>query len=176
MQMCNNRPPLQIKNKDKWIGKERVRWAKQFNIPFAEKNPEPFPQLTLGAMRALCAVALMYPNDQAILSNCFAALYQAFWVERQTISQPEVYGKVFENVFGEQKGKEVMAKSQSKEAKDLLKANTDLAFEEGAFGLPYFVATNTKGEKEGFWGFDHIGQVIDHLGIQRTLQDFKSML
>lgn len=29
------------------------------------------------------------------------------------------------------------------------------------------VATNSKGEKEGFWGFDHIGQVCDHLELER---------
>ena len=29
------------------------------------------------------------------------------------------------------------------------------------------LATNEKGEKEGFWGFDHLGQVCDHLGLER---------
>ena len=30
-----------------------------------------------------------------------------------------------------------------------------------------FVATNTRGETETYWGFDHIGQVIDHLGLEK---------
>ena len=38
-------------------------------------------------------------------------------------------------------------------------------------------ATNSKGEKEGFWGFDHIGQMIDHLGLERPQTDgWKAML
>ena len=48
-----------------------------------------------------------------------------------------------------------------------MQRNTDRALEEGAFGLPWFVATNAKGETEGFWGFDHLGLVIEHLGLER---------
>lgn len=39
-----------------------------------------------------------------------------------------------------------------KEGKEILGKNTDAAFADGAFGLPWFVATNSKGEKETFWG------------------------
>ena len=45
---------------------------------------------------------------------------------------------------------------------------------DGAFGLPWFVATNPKGETEGYWGFDHIGQVADHLGLERPKAGKKS--
>lgn len=27
--------------------------------------------------------------------------------------------------------------------------------------------TNSKGEKEGFWGFDHLGQVVEFLGLEK---------
>ncbi len=30
-------------------------------------------------------------------------------------------------------------------------------------------ATNAAGEKECFWGFDHIAQVTDHLGLKRPV-------
>ena len=41
-----------------------------------------------------------------------------------------------------------------------------------------FTATNSKGEKESFWGFDHLGQVMDHLGLERPRNNrgWKSML
>lgn len=29
------------------------------------------------------------------------------------------------------------------------------------------IATNAKGETEGFWGVDHMGQLCDHLGLER---------
>ena len=30
-------------------------------------------------------------------------------------------------------------------------------------------AENVKGEKECFWGFDHLGQVLQHLGLDRPM-------
>ena len=56
----------------------------------------------------------------------------------------------------------------------MLSANTDQAVTDGAFGLPWFVATNAKGETEGYWGFDHIGQVADHLGLERPKSNSRS--
>lgn len=173
MKACNNRPPIEIKNKDRWIMIEKARWAKSFKIPMAEKAPEPFPQLTLLAQRALCAVKLLRPEK---LDACFAELYRTFWVERQPISKPEVFGPAFQRVLGEAETKAILEKAGSTEAKKLLSDNTDFAFNEGAFGLPWFIATNAKGEKEGFWGFDHLGQVVDHLGLERKGQEFRAML
>lgn len=60
-----------------------------------------------------------------------------------------------------------MGKMGSAEVKGRLQENTDLAIKEGAFGLPWFVATNAQGQTERFWGFDHLGQVIEHLGLER---------
>ena len=50
-------------------------------------------------------------------------------------------------------------------AKELLRANTEKALASGAFGLPWFQAINRDGISETYWGFDHLGQVIDHLGL-----------
>lgn len=81
------------------------------------------------------------------------------------------------------------AQSTSDEAKKLLSANTNKALEEGAFGLPWFVgmhsssdrplpsrlslltvaATNADGKKECYWGFDHFGMVVEHLGLERPM-------
>lgn len=52
--------------------------------------------------------------------------------------------------------------------KALLLKNGDDALGEGAFGLPWWVATNEDGAKESFWGFDHTKQVIRHLGLDKT--------
>ena len=54
-----------------------------------------------------------------------------------------------------------------KQGKELLGKNTEQAFADGAFGLPYFVAENSKGQKETFWGVDHLGTVVQHLGIEK---------
>lgn len=54
-----------------------------------------------------------------------------------------------------------------KEGKELLGKNTDRALADGAFGLPWFVATNAEGKTETFWGVDHLGQVTAHLGLEK---------
>lgn len=54
-----------------------------------------------------------------------------------------------------------------KEGKEALAQNTDKALADGAFGLPWIVATNSKGESEDFWGVDHLGQLCDFLGIEK---------
>jgi 2-hydroxychromene-2-carboxylate isomerase len=71
-------PDGQHTDKDKWINIERQRWSKLFSIPIADKAPDPFPQSTLGAQRALVAMTL----DDSLkgkLSNALDDLYKAFW-------------------------------------------------------------------------------------------------
>ncbi len=108
-----------------------------------DDTPKPFPQPTLNTQRALCAIEISHPEK---LSDCFAALYQAFWVEGKTIGKPEVFGPVLNAVLGETDTKTILEKVGSPEAKKRLSENSDLAMAEGAFGLPWFVATNSKGE------------------------------
>ncbi len=120
-----------------------------------ESTPDPFPQPTLNTQRALCAIEASHPDK---LTDCFAALYQAFWVEGQTIGKPEVISPVLAKVLGEENTKSVMEKMSSPEAKKALSQNSEEAFNDGAFGLPWFVATNSAGEKESFWGVDHLGK------------------
>lgn len=60
----------------------------------------------------------------------------------------------------------VLAEATTK-GKATLTKNTDHAFAAGAFGLPWMVCTNTKGETEGFWGVDHFGQVAQFLDLPK---------
>ena len=127
--------------------------------------PQPFPQSTLTTQRALCAIEASHPQH---LPEAFAALYHAFWVEGKIIGQPENIADALRPVLGEEKTKAMMGKLGDKEIKARLTRNTEIAVEEeGCFGLPWFVATNSQGEKEGFWGVDHMGQVLEFLGLDR---------
>lgn len=164
MKATGNRPPLQIKNKGEWVGKERLRWAKSFNVPMAEGIPPGFPANTIKVQRALTVVALRHPES---LADTLAAIYHASFAEQKEVHTPESLMPIFEKIFGEEGTKEILAKSTTDEAKELLTAKTEEALAEGSFGLPWYVATNAKGEKECYWGFDHIAQVADHLGLER---------
>lgn len=59
--------------------------------------------------------------------------------------------------------------SETDKAKQDLNANNEFALKEGAFGLPWFIALNSLGEKDVFWGFDHIGMVAEFLGLRNLV-------
>lgn len=182
-------------DKDKWINVERLRWAKAFSIPIAAETPDGFPPSTLACQRALTALTISPHKTK--LTSALDAVYATFWIDRKPIQNPEIFITALAKVVGERDAKELFEKGSSPEVKKRLAEATEEAFRDGAFGLPWFVgelifffcipamlvradegtATNAKGEKEGFWGFDHLGQVCDHLGLERPVSGgWKSLL
>ncbi|EKD12264.1 uncharacterized protein L3040_000266 [Drepanopeziza brunnea f. sp. 'multigermtubi'] len=168
MKACNNVPPISIKNKDAWINVERKRWARLFNVPMADEAPEGFPHLTLTIMRALCALIILHPGDegQDVLAKALEALCRAYWVDKRKTFERDVLVEVLAETFGGEEAEKVMA-TAGQEGKALLAKNSEQAVTEGAFGLPYFVATNSQGETDRFWGVDHMGLLTMHLGLKK---------
>ncbi|KAL2857168.1 thioredoxin-like protein [Aspergillus pseudoustus] len=168
MSSCGNTPPIRIKNKDKWINVERLRWARYFSVPMAEKTPEGFPQLTLGVQRALTAISQKAPDQLAPVTE---AIWKEFWVKGDgKASQPEGFIPILEKILGEAETKAIVEAANGPEIKARLSANTQQAYDSGAFGLPWFECTNSEGKTEGFWGIDHLGQVADFLGLDRSVE------
>lgn len=125
--------------------------------------PAGFPPPTLHVERVLAALQLSAPSS---LPLAFDALYHCFWVEgNPDIGKPETFGPVLEKALGTEMAERVMEEGRGEEVKKKLVENTDRAFESGAFGLPWFECVNREGEREGFWGFDHLGQVVRFLGL-----------
>lgn len=137
--------------------------------------PSPFPQLTVHAMRVVCAVQSLHPEK---FDDYIHALFRAFWVDLKPISKPEVFGGVLAEVLGDKaEAERVMQHSTTADVKAILKKNSDAAFESGAFGLPWIIGENAKGEKRGFWGISHLGMLVEFLGLDQSLDsNFKSML
>lgn len=95
-------------------------------------------------------------------------LWENFWVHYNEPMKPENLSAIVRTIVGsEEVAKKVLESTKSEEVKKRLSENTDRAFKKGAFGLPWFEATNAKCETEGFWGVDHMGQMCDHLGLER---------
>ncbi|CEN61832.1 hypothetical protein ASPCAL08480 [Aspergillus calidoustus] len=165
---CGNIPPIKIKNKAEWIEIERRRWAHYFSVPMSEQKPEGFPHLTLGVQRALVAVSQRAPEK---LAPATEAIWKEYWVKGNgKATQREGFIPILEGVLGEAETKAVVEAASGAEVKARLSANTQQAFDSGAFGLPWFECTNSKGETEGFWGIDHLGQVADFLGLDRSVE------
>ncbi|KAI0106956.1 hypothetical protein GGR51DRAFT_516888 [Nemania sp. FL0031] len=126
------------------------------------ENPPNFPPNTLQVMRAVCGVA----DDQAKLCALLERLYHEFWVNHVQVAQPDAFVPIFKQVLGVETAERVLAEAATK-GKATLTKNTDYAFSTGAFGLPWMVCTNAKGETEGFWGIDHFGHVSQFLDLPK---------
>ncbi|KAJ4380012.1 hypothetical protein N0V86_004319 [Didymella sp. IMI 355093] len=165
MKTCGNTAPIAIKNKDKWINLERKRWAEYFNIPISKGSPPGFPINTLPIQRALASLSVSHPQS---VESAISLFYENTWVQWGEPLKPENLQAILRTVVGsDEEAKKVLEKTKTDEVKTVLSQNTEKAFADGAFGLPYFVATNSKGETEGFWGVDHMGQLTDFLGLER---------
>lgn len=141
----------------------------------ATEMPEGFPPNTLPVQRALCTVQAEHPEK---LPEAAAALYQTFWVEGKQIGELEVVKAGLAKVFGEGKAAEIVATVTKPEVKKHLNQNTEAALERGAFGLPYFVATDAEGREDVFFGFDRLAMVVRHLGLKEEGGEngFKALL
>ncbi|KAF3766527.1 HCCA isomerase/glutathione S-transferase kappa [Cryphonectria parasitica EP155] len=171
MKMAGNTAPIFIKNKDKYTNQERVRWARYFNVPIVPEVPTGFPYRTLSVQRALCAIAHLTgeaqtsPTAQRAIIPAIDALYEAYWAQGRNVAEEDVLRDVISGLAGTDVAK--VLEVAGGEGKAMLTANTALAFGDGAFGLPWIVCENEKGEKEGFWGVDHLGCVLDFLGLEK---------
>lgn len=186
---ANQRPPGPFTDKDKWINTERLRWATYFSVPMVQEVPKGFPHLTLSVMRAICALVvhqtaepqpqMASPAVQKILIAALDAFYDAYWLQGRVVTEKDVLGDVLgkiltaEGVAGQQVAAQVdkVLALAATEGKQILQANTDKAYAEGAFGLPWMVCESDEGgqgkRKEGFWGVDHLGMVVDFLGLEK---------
>ncbi|KAG6357785.1 hypothetical protein INS49_013664 [Diaporthe citri] len=162
--------------KDKWINNERLRWAKYFNVPVVTDVPEGFPANTLQLMRTVCALGHLASPDQPQPSVAsqpaqeatirgLDALFEAYWVKSRDVTDKNVVADVLTRAGW--KDLASVSEVAGGDAKRTLMENTDRAFADGAFGLPWFVCENDRGESEGFWGVDHLGAMLGFLGLER---------
>lgn len=178
-------PPPPKTDKDKWILAERARWSRYFNVPTVSHPPK-FPAMTLTVMRVICALAHLTgaPQTSAAAQRAITAavdaFYEAHWGQARDVTDKDVIADVLGKTLplllpasgggGNTSKEEAVARVlgvAGTEGKRILLENTDEAFRQGAFGLPWMVCENDRGEKEGFWGVDHMGVMLDFLGIQK---------
>jgi 2-hydroxychromene-2-carboxylate isomerase len=132
------------------------RWARLLGVPL--DYPPEHPIRTVLALRALLAAG---HDDGAAWGPLSHAFYRAYWAERRDISNADVVGKILaENGFDPVA---VLAKADSDEIKEQLRANTSAAEAAGAFGVPTFVVQSGD-ESRLYWGQDRLRMVERALG------------
>lgn len=150
MEASGNRPPATVPNKGKWMMGDLARWAALYGLEY--RRNDKFPQMTLHHMRG--ALALM-GTDQ--FRPMIDRLYRALHVENQVIDDPANMAKLLGEVGIDPQ--EFMAKISDPAIKDQLKANTQSAFDRGAFGAPTFFIGDTM-----HFGQDRLWMVAEDLG------------
>lgn len=127
----------QLVDKDKWINNERIRWKEQFNIPISDTPPPGFPINTLPIQRALVSLSQSHPQA---LEPAIALFWEKFWGHWSEPTKPENLLAILSTVVGSnEEAQKIVERTKSDEVKKALSANTDRAFKDGAFGLPWFV-------------------------------------
>lgn len=138
-------------------------------------------------MRSICAVGQLASTDQSqppvssepaqqATVRVLDALFEAYWIKSRDITDKNVVADVLTSAGCEDLAR--VSEVAAGDAKKILMENTDRAFADGAFGLPWFVCENDRGEKEGFWGVDHLGAMLDFLRLEKPAgrDGWKAML
>ncbi|KGO70278.1 Major facilitator superfamily domain, general substrate transporter [Penicillium italicum] len=166
-QSCQNTPPIAVKNKFQWINRERIYWARRFQVPMSEAIPKGFPAPTSEVQLALGLVATQFPNTLVPIVD---KLYRGFWEDGNSdVLTQSGFAAIFESELGAENAKQILDESKGTEAKAILDGNTQQVFTSGAFGLPWFDCIDAQGTKESFWGIDHLGRLVDFLQLDPSL-------
>ncbi|MEW5741598.1 MAG: 2-hydroxychromene-2-carboxylate isomerase [Myxococcota bacterium] len=130
MKATGNRAPIDVPAKGMWMFKDLQDWAKYLGLP-PLVIPEAFPFLTVLADR----VALVMDEKDRV--EAFAMpTFRRIWADGHDVSDPATVSAILSGL-GEDPAP-ILARAQSQEIKDRLRANTDEAVARGAFGAPTF--------------------------------------
>ena len=148
--LANNRSPMQafadIPSKMAYERLEMKRFITEHKLSQFKMNPF-FPVNTLAIMRGAVAAQKL---------GCFApyvdAVYTAMWEQGINMADAAEIAKVLSAAGLD--AQRLMEAAQSLEVKEALVANTQSAFDRGAFGSPTFFVGG-----EMFFGKDRLGQV-----------------
>ncbi len=134
--------PAEVRPKALWMWRENLREAALLGVPLNPPVHHPFNPLL-----ALRASSLPLAEEERLA--LVTALFEAVWVRRLHVSEPEVVARVAQEIG--LPGAELVASAGSPEAKARLRERTDAAVAAGVFGVPTF----TIGD-ELFWGYDDL--------------------
>jgi 2-hydroxychromene-2-carboxylate isomerase len=143
----DNSPFNVYESKGRYMWRDLARLCADLSLSF--HKPDPFPQHSLLAARVALAV------DGTRRADFCRAVFDAEFGEGKPINEPSVLENLLRGLNLDPR--DTMARAQSQEIKDVLRAQTDEATRLGIFGAPTFVA----GDGELFWGNDRLEQALN---------------
>ncbi len=152
--LTGNRAPSEafagIRNKQEYGRLETDRFVKRHGATAYRHNPN-FPVNTLQVMRGAAAAQLDGYFDAYV-----EAVFVAMWEQGRKMDDPEVILEALDRAG--LNGASTLARMQDSDVKEVLMANTQLAFERGAFGAPTFFVND-----EIFFGKDRLRDVEEEI-------------
>ncbi|KAL5119512.1 hypothetical protein ACEQ8H_002577 [Pleosporales sp. CAS-2024a] len=145
-----NKPPWTLPAKAVYGRYDSERSKHYFGLPNV-KTPEFFPILSLLPQRALVYIKEEHPQH---FVTAFMAIFQGMWEHGLDVSKPHLLAQVLSTHFSQASVKDILEKANMASYKQRLNDNTKEALELGAFGCPWHVVRNSKGETELFFGSD----------------------
>ena len=74
------------------------------------------------------------------MESAIALFYENFWVQWNEPTKPENVQAILRTVLGsDEEARKVLERTKTEEVKKKLSGNSEMAFRDGAFGLPWFV-------------------------------------
>ncbi len=152
--MTGNQSPVMafanIPNKLAYESLEMRRFIQRHGLTKFNMNPH-FPVNTLMLMRGAVAAEVA-----GVLSEYVEAMFRCMWEEGRKMDDPAILGAALTEAG--LPAEKLFELAQSQEVKDRLMANTQAAYDAGAFGIPSFVAGG-----ELWFGKDRLREVEEAL-------------
>ena len=151
--LTGNQSPMtafaQVPAKLAYERREMQRFIARHRIAF-RMNPH-FPVNTLALMRTAVAA-----EEEGVFAPYVEAMFRFMWEEPRKLDDPAILAATLEEA--KLPAQALLARAQEQGVKDKLAANTNFAFERGAFGAPSFLVGD-----ELYFGKDKLGDVEDAL-------------
>lgn len=141
-----------VPNKLAYEHREMQRFIDRHALSGFRMNPH-FPVNTLAIMRGAVAAEV-----EGLLAPYVEAMFRGMWEEGRKLDDPAVLAAALAEAG--LPAERLIALAQTAEVKERLMANTQAAFEKGAFGIPSFVVGG-----ELYFGKDRLRDVEDALSV-----------
>ncbi|KAG4433453.1 hypothetical protein IFR05_011057 [Cadophora sp. M221] len=123
-------------------------------------QPEEFPIKSLFPVRVATYIKDNYPDSK--FEATFLALVSGYWSRGINISQPAGLIEALSPLFTVSEIEEIMKKAVEPANKQRVIETTK---ESGAFGAPWIICVDSKGDKKSWFGNDRWDQIFAHLGV-----------
>jgi 2-hydroxychromene-2-carboxylate isomerase len=140
-----------VPNKLAYEHREMQRFIARHKLTKFRMNPH-FPVNTLALMRAATAA-----ESEGLLAPYVEAMFRGMWEDGCKLDDPEMLAAALAEAG--LPAERLLALAQTPEVKERLMANTQAAYEKGAFGIPTFLVGD-----ELYFGKDRLRDVEEALG------------